>query len=406
MRQMKMGELARESGVTRSAIHRYLRMGLLPEPTKSGLNIRLYDDLHLAILKEIRRLRQEQRMPLNRIKEVINECDWEPKAVSLETGIGNARETAIIHRRSPKDEKKSQKREQMLATATQLFSEKGYENFKIGDLAESLQMSRSTFYVYFEDKEELLSACIERLGRALIPIRDLESVLNEEDLFKRTHKRLEAFVKFFPTFRGILNLAKGLAGRENTRLSEKAVEAFKLLVLPVKKDLEQAAQMGLIRSIDLELMSYMGLGMAESLAYRLALDSRYSLEEATEVLMDFYRYGLSKPEESGIHPNGPEPLSAEILDLEGEKTMVTDIRFNGQSQLEARIGRALAKVDPHRLSSLSLEKGSGGLDAVATMKDGQKRTLRVADDITLEGEHAVGHFSIPLKHVSRIVFDP
>ena len=39
---MKIGPLSARSGVSRSSIHHYLNLGLLPKPVTAGLNIHLY----------------------------------------------------------------------------------------------------------------------------------------------------------------------------------------------------------------------------------------------------------------------------------------------------------------------------------------------------------------------------
>ncbi len=308
MRQMKMGELVRASGVPRSTIHLYLRMGLLPKAIQSGLNIHLYDEVHLSILWEIRILREEERVPLSKIKEILKENNRGILAQNRYNGKGNTMEHAALERRVSNVDQKNKKREEILTAATQLFSQKGFENFRMEDLAARLQMSKSTFYLYFKDKEELLSACIERLGTAIMPIRNLKEVLKEEDLEKRIQKRLQIFFKYFPTFSGILNLAKSIAVGENTHLSKKAIKAFKIVTQPVKKDLEEAQQKGYNLKIDPELASYMALGAAETLAYRLSLDSRYTLKQAQEAAMKLFRHGIWNPANSELRPNDAEPL--------------------------------------------------------------------------------------------------
>lgn len=69
---IRMGELSRRSGVPSSTIKYYIREGLLPGATVATTrNSALYDPALVAQLERIRRMQQEQFLPLWRIKEVL-----------------------------------------------------------------------------------------------------------------------------------------------------------------------------------------------------------------------------------------------------------------------------------------------------------------------------------------------
>ncbi len=48
-----------------------------------------------------------------------------------------------------------------------LIVERGWDGFSVQDLCERADVGRSTFYVHFADKEEVLGAGLEELGRQL-----------------------------------------------------------------------------------------------------------------------------------------------------------------------------------------------------------------------------------------------
>ena len=73
---MKISQLVGQSGVNKTTIHYYLNLGLLPEPLRTGLNLQLYDQTHLAYLKEIKRLREQENLSLREIKEILKNKDW------------------------------------------------------------------------------------------------------------------------------------------------------------------------------------------------------------------------------------------------------------------------------------------------------------------------------------------
>lgn len=70
-KRMRMGELARASGVSRDTIHYYLREGLLPKPLKSGKTVAYYDEAHLERLRLIRRFRDEKYLPVAVIRRLL-----------------------------------------------------------------------------------------------------------------------------------------------------------------------------------------------------------------------------------------------------------------------------------------------------------------------------------------------
>jgi DNA-binding transcriptional MerR regulator len=69
---MRIGELARRSGVSRETIHFYLREGLLPRSRKAGRNMAFYDEAHLERLLLIKRLQNERFLPLFQIKRLLS----------------------------------------------------------------------------------------------------------------------------------------------------------------------------------------------------------------------------------------------------------------------------------------------------------------------------------------------
>ena len=58
---LKMKDLEAETGVSREAIHFYLREGLLPAPEKPKRNVAYYSDEHVVRIRAIKRLQQDQK---------------------------------------------------------------------------------------------------------------------------------------------------------------------------------------------------------------------------------------------------------------------------------------------------------------------------------------------------------
>jgi TetR/AcrR family transcriptional regulator len=61
----------------------------------------------------------------------------------------------------------SPRKEEILATATQLFAERGYEGASMGDLAERVGLRKASLFHHYASKDELYCAVLERLVGAL-----------------------------------------------------------------------------------------------------------------------------------------------------------------------------------------------------------------------------------------------
>ena len=69
--ELKIGELAAQTGYTVEAIRYYERQGLLPAPARSGGNYRLYSGAHLERLQFIRHCRSLD-MALDEIRSLLS----------------------------------------------------------------------------------------------------------------------------------------------------------------------------------------------------------------------------------------------------------------------------------------------------------------------------------------------
>jgi AcrR family transcriptional regulator len=66
--------------------------------------------------------------------------------------------------RTIKPEEHQEKRKQILDTAQRLIYTKGYEQLTIQDLLDELRISKGAFYHYFDSRQALLEAVVERYG--------------------------------------------------------------------------------------------------------------------------------------------------------------------------------------------------------------------------------------------------
>ena len=78
---LRMGELARASGVSAATIKHYLREGLLPQPVRTSRNMAYYPAEFVERIRLIKQLQEERYMPLRVIKDLLDEDPDRAKAL-------------------------------------------------------------------------------------------------------------------------------------------------------------------------------------------------------------------------------------------------------------------------------------------------------------------------------------
>jgi AcrR family transcriptional regulator len=86
-------------------------------------------------------------------------------------------------------------RQEILEAAGELFVQEGYECFSMRRLAEKIEYSPTTIYLYFKDKSELLfSLCEETFSKL---VENFEAIARQEsDPLKALVSGLKAYVEF------------------------------------------------------------------------------------------------------------------------------------------------------------------------------------------------------------------
>jgi AcrR family transcriptional regulator len=99
-------------------------------------------------------------------------------------------------RRFENEDRRTQRQEQILEAAVQLFAEHGYSDTDTQLLAEKLQVGKGTIYRYFPSKRELFLAAADRVMRLMRQSVDA-SIVGIEEPFERIGIAIRAFLSFF-----------------------------------------------------------------------------------------------------------------------------------------------------------------------------------------------------------------
>jgi AcrR family transcriptional regulator len=145
------------------------------------------------------------------------------------------------------------RRETILRAATELFTEQGFSDTRLADIAERAGVVISTLYLYFGSKEEMVQAIArenqQRLLERLRPV--LEHLRGEDDLaqfveiicaFAKEHR---ASIKVFNLESGLSGVRRGIRVNYGPRI-QKGIEVIRKLI-----------DEGYLRAYDAELVMEM-----------------------------------------------------------------------------------------------------------------------------------------------------
>jgi AcrR family transcriptional regulator len=256
---MKISDLERLSGVSRSTIHYYMREGLLTPARRTGATMAYYDKRNLDELRRIRKLKEEG-YPLSFIRDIIRG----ERKPARSGGAGD-------------NETPSERRRQIMDAAVEMFARKGYHETNVTDISREVGVGHSTFYIYFPSKRALFMECVDQVFQAMFS--DVwEEIRHEEDPLRRLRKRGEVVLKSHPQFIDILNVLRNMV-EDDPRLEAKRKEIYASIVEPVKRDLTRAMERRMIPRVDPELAGYFVMGFLETAATLMSLDDRYTVDE-------------------------------------------------------------------------------------------------------------------------------
>jgi AcrR family transcriptional regulator len=370
---MTIEEVCRKSGCSRSTIHRYHRVGLLHEPAKDGKRLR-YDESHLTRLEEIRSLAEEGKGTFMAEAKDLRETSSADRVYDEVSG----------------------KKEKIIEKAIEHFSRKGFAGTKIEDITNDLGMAKGTLYLYYKSKRDLLLDSIGRLFTIAISREVWEDIHKETDYPVRHRKRLIAFLKAFPTFRGILNLVTRNIESKDENLARRARDSYRMLCGPLTRDLRWLMAHGMIRRTNEEVIAFSLLGMGISLGFLIDMNPGYTPEKIADTVLEFVLHGLGFSAKEETKEESP---SWEIVDREGVSIKVRRVLIDGKDYLPGLLGIGEMQVSLANVSSLSM---TGKDSVVATAHEGASISLTIDGAMILSGDTGFGRYTIPLEQVTRI----
>jgi AcrR family transcriptional regulator len=186
-------------------------------------------------------------------------------------------------------------RDEILATATQLFIQQGYHGLAMRQISEALGVSKAALYYYFEDKEELLLAILtdylEEIETAIAAIQ-----AQTESGAEQIRRFVEMVLQQPAERRAIIRLASQemaqLSASARTRFNRLYHEKFigKLTAL-----LQSGMEKGEFRPLDAETAAWALLGIMYPYFYPAHSGNRPIEADTIDEIVTIYLNGLTQP---------------------------------------------------------------------------------------------------------------
>lgn len=186
----------------------------------------------------------------------------------------------------------SKKRSVIVDAAWQLFARHGYELTTVDTIVETADISKGTFYHYFESKEDVLDAVVERM--TTVALEKIRKAVHESELsaVQRLNRFFVASRQWrFENIQIVREIIEILYRDENVRLLHKSNERSMEKTAPLLKEIiEQGVEEGIFSTPDSEETAFMILEMLRSAGKRImAVYKNSSDKELSEACTELAR---------------------------------------------------------------------------------------------------------------------
>jgi AcrR family transcriptional regulator len=152
-----------------------------------------------------------------------------------------------------KQQEKSDMRGLILKTAMNLFLDKGFENITIRNIAEKIEYSPATIYLYFKNKDEILYTLRKEGFEKLYEHQ--RSSLKLDDPLKRLHKHGEAYIQFAlenPEYYDLMFMMRGPVEIQEINDCDIGLKSYELL----KTNVEECMEAGLFPRTNIDVAAF------------------------------------------------------------------------------------------------------------------------------------------------------
>ncbi len=182
-----------------------------------------------------------------------------------------------------------ERRLQIMATAAELFAERGYHPTSVADVVDRLGVGKGVFYWYFPSKEDLLEQLLRAAHHDLRRRQQL-AIGTEPDPLRRIEAGIRASLAWFRGHRQYFTLFRFAASQE--RFAGVLRHNHELAISDTARHLEEAIAAGSITDRDPEMLAECIVGVVEQLTSTYVMERDQAAEPVADLAVAFCLDGL------------------------------------------------------------------------------------------------------------------
>jgi len=199
---------------------------------------------------------------------------------------------------------KSERRQQILTVARDVFARRGYHQTTIDDIALQAGVARGTFYLYFEDKRAVFSDLIDRFASQLsMAIVRIVTDDAQRPVVEQVRENIRAIIATCLMERSMTKILFTDAVGIDPAFDRKLLTFYDMVVQLLAESLKDGQALGIVDEGEPRVLAYLTIGALKELLYQ-AVTLGYS-EESAEVLTQqmfsflsggYLRFAPTKPQ--------------------------------------------------------------------------------------------------------------
>jgi AcrR family transcriptional regulator len=178
---------------------------------------------------------------------------------------------------------KTERRQQILGVARELFSKRGYHQTTIDDIVAQAGVARGTFYLYFEDKRAVFSDLVDRFaGQLSMAIVRIVTDDAARSVTEQVRENIRAIIATALADRAMTKILFSDAIGVDPAFDRKLQTFYDTVVQLLTESLKDGQALGIVADGEPRVLAYLTIGALKELLYQ-AVTLGFA-EESADVL--------------------------------------------------------------------------------------------------------------------------
>jgi AcrR family transcriptional regulator len=189
-------------------------------------------------------------------------------------------------------ERREARFEAIMRAGESVFAARGFHGTSIADVIEAAEISRGTFYLYFESKESLFHALLDRFVEGVMEVIKVVDPDGDEDPVLQIHANVERAVNLLFDNRELTTMFLREATGSDVAVTQQLDRLHAFLDDMVCGALRNGAQMGLIRDVEPRVIGPAIIGSIKEVLYQYIVLEKDNGMGRKEIALALFEFGL------------------------------------------------------------------------------------------------------------------